>query len=303
MIFRRRPEAEPTRRQRLTEDKPAKLSSFAYSSNQAATNHPARQPGTQPKATLATLGRFWARRLGLLIFLVAAAASVINVLSLSASPKIVVLDTSGNQAALRDSSVYEAAANGWLKGSVWNHSKLTVDANGLSQYMLRRYPELASASVTIPMLAHRPLVYIQPAQPALILVAANGSFVIDTSGKVLSNVSSYKASLPSLTDQSGLTTKVNQQALPGPDVKFVQIIIAELAAKQMNVSGLTLPPTSNELDAYMAGQPYYVKFNLQNDDPAEQAGTFLATINTLKLQHVTPAHYVDVRVDGRAYYQ
>jgi hypothetical protein len=64
-----------------------------------------------------------------------------------------------------------------------------------------------------------------------------------------------------------------------------------------------LPPAASELDVQLNGRPYFVKFNLQSNNPRGEAGTFLATIAQLSRQNIVPGHYVDVRVDGRAYYQ
>jgi hypothetical protein len=91
--------------------------------------------------------------------------------------------------------------------------------------------------------------------------------------------------------------------LPAASVGFIQTVIAQLAAKQFVVSGMTLPAAASELDAQLAGQPYFVKFNLESDNPRGEVGTFLATIAQLRRQNIVPAKYVDVRVDGRAYYQ
>jgi hypothetical protein len=66
---------------------------------------------------------------------------------------------------------------------------------------------------------------------------------------------------------------------------------------------MSLPSNANELDIQIAGQPYEVKFNLHSDKAREQAGTYLATIASLQKQGITPSKYIDVRVDGRAYYQ
>ena len=79
--------------------------------------------------------------------------------------------------------------------------------------------------------------------------------------------------------------------------------MAQLTAKQYTISALTLPAGTSELDASLSGLPYIVKFNLQATNARQQVGTFLATAGRLSSQHITPAKYVDVRVDGRAYYQ
>ncbi len=251
------------------------------------------------------LSYFLLQRFGLVILLIAGVACAVNILSLNSNAKVSPLTTSTNQAFLQPTSVYEAAASLALKNSVWNYNKVTIDTNQISLQMLNQFPELTKVSVTLPLLAHRPLVYVQPALPTLMLVTNSGSsFIVDSTGKaVIAGTSSSLHQLPILHDQSGLKIRLNHQALSGASVTFIQNIIAQLAAKQFTVSSMVLPGASSELDIKLAGQPYFVKFNLQRDDPRGQAGVFLATIAGLKRKDVTPGNYVDVRVEGRAYYQ
>ena len=296
----RRDSAQATRRQRLSEnpDPTAPSGNFSYSSGRH------KQAEAAPPSE--KLGHFWLQRIGLLVFLVAATASAVNILSLAPSARVLPLSTSDSQSFLRPTATYETAADQLLKSSVWNHTKVTVDAAGISQQLLQQFPELSSVSLTVPLLAHRPLIYVQPSQPALVLNASDGAYVLDTTGKALiklGGATQVSKSLPSLTDQSGLRVQLNHQALPADSVKFIQIILAELSAKQYTASSLVLPPASSEVDVHLAGQPFFVKFNLESSDPRGEAGAFLATITNLKKQNITPAQYVDVRVDGRAYYQ
>jgi hypothetical protein len=170
----RRQDAPSTRRQKLQLDDLAKPpSTFAY---RARRSDQERGVGRQidreqVKATSRNLGRFWLQRFGLIILLVAIVVSVVNVLTLSASAKIVALTTSGDSAFLHSTQIYQTAADQMLAQSIWNHNKITIDTAKLSRQMLSQFPELSSVSVTIPLLAHRPLIYIEPAQPALILTA------------------------------------------------------------------------------------------------------------------------------------
>lgn len=303
-LSRSRPER---RRSRLTEAPKEVPASFAYRSRRAGQDDSRNR--FQPKANAASLKnlrQFWVQRFGLAILVVAALVSAVNVLTLSPTAKVMPLDGS-TSSFLRPVPVYEQAANKILAGSIWNRNKVTVDTSELNKQLQAQFPELANLSVTIPLLAHRPLIYVEPARPALIMQAANGSFVIDSTGKTLARDDGSKViqelKLPQLNDQSGLKLRLNRQALPAQNVSFIQNITAQLAAKQLAISGMTLPGGASELDVQVAGQPYFVKFNLQRDDPRGQAGTFLATIGALHKQNINPAKYVDVRADGRAYYQ
>jgi hypothetical protein len=311
MRLRRSSRSLNRRQKQPTDDLVPAPSAFAYRASRSGED---RSTGRQASreavpASTAPRGRFWLQRLGLIVLLLAITASAINVLSLSTAAKVLPLTTVNSRPLLRPTAVYEAAASHQLASSVWNRNKITIDTAKLNRQLLNQFPELSSVSVTIPLLAHRALVYVEPAQPALVLVTGNGndSFVIDTTGKVVLRAATPaalgQANLPLVNDLSGLSIQPNRQVLAAASVSFIQTVIAQLAAKQTVVSGMTLPPAANELDVQVAGQPYFVKFNLQSDNPRGEAGTFLATIAQLHRQNITPSQYVDVRVDGRAYYK
>lgn len=247
------------------------------------------------------------KKTGMFVLLIAIVASAINILSLSTKPKILPLEGDKTNSFLSSPEVYEDYSSQVLQSSVWNRNKITVNTSDVSDKLVSHFPELSSASLTVPLLAHRPIIYVQPAEPVLIIKARNGAFVVANTGKALlradtvEDLAKYK--LPALDDQSGLKLQVGRQALQSKDVEFIQTVLTELNAKQYAIAGMTLPASTSELDVQLVGQPYFIKFNLQNDTARQQAGTFLAMIANLKKQNLTPTKYVDVRVNGRAYYQ
>ncbi len=266
------------------------------------------RPGQPEPRSVSTLWGQIARRAGVLVLAVAIIVSVVNVLSVSPQAKIEPLTSSQAQASsafLRNRAEYQAAADKLLAASIWNRNKITINTAQISRQLSAQFPELSSASVTLPLLAHRPTIYVQPAQAALVMAANNGAFVIDQNGRALMPAANLPTArnLPQIVDQSGLSISTGHQVLTSDDVSFIQTILAELAAKKVSVSSMVLPASARELDVYIAGQPYFVKFNLANDTARQQAGTYLATIAELRRQHTTPKHYIDVRVDGRAYYR
>jgi hypothetical protein len=251
---------------------------------------------------------FWLQRFGLIILLVASVASAVNVLKLSTTAEILPATNNSSTPILFNKAAYQGAADQLLAASIWNHNKITVDTGQIRHQLLLQFPELASVSITIPLLGHQPIIYIAPAQPALIISSASsGSFVINEGGKAVitttSNPPAGHVALPVVTDLSGLKIALGHQVLPASTVSFVQTVIAQLSAKKYEVASMTLPPSANQLDVNLVGKAYTVKFNLQNDDPRQQVGTFLAAITQLQSQNIIPAKYVDVQVDGRAYYQ
>lgn len=296
---------KPQTRQRREKDSPA--ASFSYHARRAGeVSTASRHSQSEPRQSR-TKSRFkgFLVHLGLYVMLLALVASALNILWLSTTPKIVPLTT--DSSLLRDQSVYQAAAEQLLKQSPSNRLKLSVNTTHLSSQLAQQFPELASVNVTIPVLTHRPVIYIEAGQPAIILSASSGSFVISTTGKVLapsSQVSpALRSKLSAVTDQNGVAISSHAQALPTDSVRFIQTIAAQLTAKHFVVAAMTLPHTAGELDVQITGQPYFVKFNVQSNTPVEQAGTYFATIAQAQKQGSLPSQYVDVRVEGRAYYQ
>lgn len=208
---------------------------------------------------------------------------------------------------LHTTADYQQTAAQTLRSSIFNHNKLTVDTSAVSHELLTKYPEIRTATVAIPLIGSRPVVYIQPYQPAFVLsTVSNQAFLIDETGRALAPTSQIanmgELSVPTLEDQSGLPVTRGQQALPEGTVQFTQQVTRILDAAKVHYQSLTLPAGTSELDVRISGVPYYVKFNLQGD-ARQQAGTFLAAKQRLEQDKTTPAQYIDVRVPERAYYK
>ncbi|HSX36975.1 MAG TPA: hypothetical protein VLG13_02570 [Patescibacteria group bacterium] len=287
---------------------PAAFSYYAQRSDRGLNT--GREVGREEQSARRSnvLASLW-QRTGMLVLLAAIIAGFFSGLSLSTNPRIIPLSSASSHYFLHSNVAYQQAAASILSSSLWNRNKITVSTSGLSQKMKAQFPELASVSVTLPLLGHRPLVYIQPNQPTFILSAANGSYVLDQKGTVLLPTTQLPANiqlnLPVVTDQTSLKASVGHQALTSSDVAFIQAVVGQLQAHKLAIASLTLPASASELDVRLNGQPYFVKFNLHAslDDARQQVGTFIAVKNKLDSQHVTPGQYIDVRVDSRAYYQ
>lgn len=227
--------------------------------------------------------------------------------ALSGNPKLVTLTTNGSGYFLQDSAVYQEAAAKSLSRSIFNKNKLTIDSGSVSHDLIHQYPELASATVTTPLVGHQPTVYITPYEPSFMLSTIdNKVFLLDTNGRALASnsqiTSDHNVQVPTLEDKSGLAISLGTQALPADTVHFATEVLSLLAAAKVGYTQLVLPASSSELDVYISGQPYFVKFNLQGDAKLE-VGTFLATQERLTTDKTTPTQYIDVRVSERAYYR
>jgi len=233
--------------------------------------------------------------------MIVVAVCAAKVLSLSTTPKIVVVGkTAVSSIYLQSSDVYAAAAHRLLAGSITNRTKLTVNLGGTARSLEQQFPELQTVSVGVPLIGSRPIVYVQVAQPSVVLQTARGNYALNSSGLVLARVQTLPGDVPLLSDQSTAMPQPGKQYLPSSTVRFVQTVAYQLKAAHLTVSTFVLPPQSPyELDIRLEGKAYLVRMNLAAD-ALTQSGAVVATIQQFASD---PGNYLDVRVPGRVYYK
>lgn len=303
--------ARTTGRQRQTTLDRRPQSAFSYHAQRSERDeaNSGRQASLADQRHKMLSLQFWAKRSGLLIAVIVAVICAVSILSLSSQPRIVLLDATGSGYAFHEVAEYQKIASEHLSSSVWNKNKITVNTGAASTALKQKFPELASVSVTLPLIGHRPIYYLHANAPAFVMQTVNGTFVLDSAGKALiakdAAPATVVAQLPVITDQTGIHARLGKQIISSSEATFIRTVVNTLTAKQVSISSLALPANAvQQLDVRVNGQPYVIKFSMHDPTTArQQVGTYLATINTLAGQKVTPAQYIDVRVLGRAYYQ
>lgn len=302
------PAAKPGR-QRVSRHAAERPSAFSYYSRRSdelqMTGRQIARTETAEHARAAS--RYWRQRFGLATLLITSLGCLIYVSTLSTQPRVIVMTSSSGAAVLQDQQVYAAAATKILESSVLNRNKITVSTNSLADHLAAQFPEIDSIHVGLPLLTHRLTITISNAQPVLILATANGSYALDAGGTALLTgaqlASLSSLNLPLVTDDSALKVSLRHQALSSDNVNFILTVMTQLQARKLVVDSLTLPAGTSELDVRLKGQPYFIKFNLASNSSRQQVGTLLALYDSLQSQAQTPGQYIDVRVDGRAYYK
>ena len=310
MKLSRQNKKPPTERLRQTKTSDSRPAAFSYHASRTGQefNLGRLQPREQDKRRREKLVRYWRQRIGALVAGITLLICVVYVLQLSSSPNVIPLSSTSAATFLQPSTVYQSAATKLLKKSVFNANKLTVNSLQIEDQLKSQFPELSEVSVVLPLLGHRPIIYVAANTPSLVLQSATQRVLLGDNGKALLYADQIKnldaLKLPVVTDASGLALSVNQTLLPSSSVSFIHTISAEFAQKNIAIESLTLPAgAAYELDVKPQGVGYYVKFNLHSGTALQQAGTYLAVRQRLSTQNLTPAAYIDVRLDGRAYYK
>ena len=286
---------------------------FSYSANRLGTDFNTGREAVQTKKPLRRLpGRLQRlrRHFGWLVISIVIIGLLVYEMQLGTMPRVVSLVQASDAPFLQDSSVYARKASALFGSSAANRNKLTVDSSRIASELETQFPELQDVSVSLPLIGDQATLYIRPAEPALLLSANGSTIVIDENGRVVGEATaamSFKGlQIPSVTDQSGLQAKVGQQILPRTAVTFISTVVSQLKSQKIKVLSLTLPTAASELDAYIEGQPYFVKFNMHDantEAAALQTGTYIAVSKQLTREGTKPRQYIDVRLNGRAYYK
>jgi hypothetical protein len=237
---------------------------------------------------------------GLVIFF-----CVIYVITLRDDPRVMTF--SGSQPnVLRDVQVYEDAGSRIMKSSLFNRSKLTINTKEIENTLKTEFPELETVSVNLPLVSRRPVIQVAPAKPSIILTNGSEAYIISETGRALLRTNEVDAlhelRLPQVIDDVGIDITAGETVLPVNTIDFIRDLYVQFSEKDIPIQTTNLPAVANEVHIKPRNQPYTVKFNLQ-EDVRLQFGSFVAVVESLRSQGATPREYVDVRVEGRAYYR
>lgn len=305
---------EHGRRRPVERGKPAGAFSYYASKRsnlstkkEVTARNSAKQAQKQPRLKINQLnfGKL-GQQFGSVLLGVVLIASVVSVLQVDTTPRVVMLNGDTAKFALHTTADYQNTATDSLRSSLFNSNKITVNTRSVVRDLRTKFPEIYDASLVLPLVGHRPTVYIELTRPALVLRTASFATVIDNSGRALMVSPSKDAysslKLPMVDDQSNLMLKVGDVALSSDNVAFIEDVIRQFSSQTLAINRLVLPAGKEELDVYPAGVKYYVRFNTHDTNSREQSGTFFAVRQQLGKQGTTPKQYVDVRIAGRAYY-
>ncbi len=224
---------------------------------------------------------------------------------LTPDPKIILVNTPDT--VHRESKVYQESIKAIWQKSLLNRTKLTVSTDGMEREIKNQFAELSNVQIELPLLGRRPSVILTPQKPTLQMVSANGSFYVDSGGKVMARipdlVQNDLKNLPLIRDETSNSAEVGKVVLPATEAQFLNKLYYQLRAENIDVQSITLPPkAANEADVRVAGLPYYIKFSIESD-PRQAVGTYLAAKTKLDKEGTTPAEYIDVRVEEKVFFR
>lgn len=295
--------SKPVSSQRVKPTPRANKSTYTYYSKRSEREGTERKKASQPQVKRKKKRQL--QHIPSFLLLIVALFSLLYLSTINPNAKI-KFDVDKNTTEFRKQSDYQVEAEKYVKESIINRSKFLFDSSGLAAHLKQTFPELATSTVTVPIINRRPVVTLSTTKPAFILTAGNQSYLIGNNGTALIKLDEVenpaKLNLRTLTDESGLEITVGKAALPAEQAKFIAVILEQLEAAGQNVDSMTIPRSPYDLHVRITGRPFFVKFNLL-EDPKQQVGSYLAVIKSLDSDRVVPNNYIDVRAGERVYYR
>jgi hypothetical protein len=200
--------------------------------------------------------------------------------------------------------VYREFAEKLLNESLTNKNKLTVDTQKLEQRITEEFPEFSDASISLPLLGHRPVVALTTEKPVLLVASQEGVFAVNKNGRAVvkanGNQSVEGLTLPVVRDEAGIEVGLGKGVLTSQDVAFITTIVKQFDDKKIGIDSITLPPLASELHVRTTGDKYFIKFSLLTD-PRIASGQYFAIRKKIVAGTIKPSEYVDSRVEEKVF--
>lgn len=200
-----------------------------------------------------------------------------------------------------DQTKLSAEASLLLHHRPWGNNLLTMNDTKLVGDLQQQEYRLKSVRV-IRHFPHRLELAVVERQPSLNWQTGAQVYVLDIDGSLIGPASGQSVSLPTVVDSTNLPVKVGDKVVPPHFVKFCSDLIQLLPQRTgINIAGLRVPDTTSEV--YVStNKGYMIKFDTTREASGEvdDLVNVLATLTKIKK---TPAEYIDLRVENKAYYR
>lgn len=203
-----------------------------------------------------------------------------------------------------NTSAYQAKVQEYLNGRPLERNRMMINLGSLAKYLQNNgFPEVAGASVdSSPTALGVSTIVLTMRQPVVSWKTGATQLYVDSNGAAFKN-NYYNTPAVDVVDQTGIQTVDNQVLASDRFLGFIGKIIGRLSSDQgLTATKVVLPAnTTRQLLVSVQGVSYPIKFTV--DRPAgEQAEDAARAIRYLAGKGVQP-QYLDVRVQGRAYYK
>jgi hypothetical protein len=217
----------------------------------------------------------------------------------TARPTIVVSDTSISKPI--DTKRYVQAIQDYLDSNPIGRLRFALDQTGLSEYVSKALPEVASvqqeglsgfASTTFQITMRQPVAGWQ---------IGDSQYYVDSTG-VPFQINYFSTPTVQIDDESGVGIIQGTAVVSNSFLGFVGRVVQAAKSYGYNVTDAIIPSgTTRQLEIRLQGYSFYVKLSIDRG-ATEQVEDMSNAIKYFVSKSMNP-QYIDVRVSGKAYYR
>ncbi len=239
--------------------------------------------------------------LSVLIAIVCVAGLIYYLLSEYTATIRTISFSSPAQVSNQDIEKYKQSVSSYLGQRPVEHFRFVTDEKQLSEFVASRHPEVRSVSVSGGGLGYGDFT-LSLRQPLVRWEINQKQYFVDENGEAFEK--NYLAEPPvSVIDKSGASIERGDIMASKSFLRFLGRLVALIGDSELgSVTEVVLPPaTTREIDIRLSGRPYLIKTHTDRD-PAQEVEDLQRVIKHLEQKGITP-EYIDIRVQGRAFYR
>lgn len=202
-----------------------------------------------------------------------------------------------------ETSTYEQKIQQYLGTRFLQRSRLTLDTDNLARFLQANgAPEVESVSPDLSFAGlGKTTISLTMRRPAVNWRSGSTQLFVDTHGIAFAK-NFYDTPGVEVVDETGIQAQNNRVLASNRFLGFIGRIVGRLEDQGYTVTKVVLPAsTTRQLQLSLQNVPYMVKVSV--DRPAgAQAEDAARSIRYLSSRGMTP-QYLDVRVEGRVFYQ
>lgn len=180
---------------------------------------------------------------------------------------------------------------------------INLDIERLTQFMQAKHPEVASVQIDNTLLGAASNITVRFRQPIVTWQIAGNAFYVDESGVAFAKNYGTKPALY-VEDTSGYTPEAAAEGTIASKrlIGYLGQLLGVMREEKVGiVERIVIPVSIRQLDLYIEGREYPIRTHIDRD-PYIQAQDLKSALAFLDERQLKP-EYVDVRVEGKAYYR
>jgi hypothetical protein len=178
----------------------------------------------------------------------------------------------------------------------------SINRKQFADDMQASHPELASVDIDKNWYGGNVTFVLQFRRPLLVWETGGHRFYVDNQG-VAFEYDHFGGKYVSVSDQSGISPSDSGGSVASDQfINFLgKMVGAVNAGGKGNVIDIIIPASTREVDLKLQGRGYPIKTHTDRD-PLKQAADIINALKWFDDKKITP-QYVDVRVEGKAYFK